>query len=137
MVPNGPRDVLILSSRESLQGKDIVPRKTGCLTKEDRDRLTSQGIPEQCWGGDVSLMEARYRREERFEVKVLGCKEELTVERVKEEIRALMNNTEKPGGRQGVQLPRSHIHYPLSIILYSGSMLQWPRQEEHWRLVFL
>ena len=107
----GPRDVLILCSRESLQGEAIVPRKIGCLTKEDRDRLTSQGIPEQCWGSDASLMEARYRREgERFEVKVLGCEEELKVERVKGEIRALMNNTEKPGGRQGVWLHVARSH---------------------------
>ena len=43
----GPRDVLIISN-ETVEGPDIVPRKKGCLTQEDKDRLTSQGIPPDC-----------------------------------------------------------------------------------------
>lgn len=61
----GPRDVLIIRSSEMDPGNvlrkkdtmeedpDIVPRKTGVLTDEDKDRLTSQGIPRECWGDDV------------------------------------------------------------------------------------
>ncbi len=40
----GSRDVLIIVSGEPLEGPDTVPRKKGELTKEDKDRLTSQGI---------------------------------------------------------------------------------------------
>ena len=99
----GLRDVLILVSSDELKGEDIVPRKEGCLSKEDRERLSSQGIPEDCWESDATLMEARYKKESsRFEVQVLGCKEVLTSEKVKEEIRSLMNNTTKPGGKDGI-----------------------------------
>ena len=59
----GSRDVLIIVSSESLEGPDIVPRKKGELTKEDMDRLTSQGIPQESWHDDARLMEARYQKE--------------------------------------------------------------------------
>ena len=96
----GPRDVLILVSSNELKGEDIVPRKEGCLSKEDRERLSSQGIPEDCWESDATLMEARYKKDKRFgEVKVVGYEEEIKSGRAKEEIRALMNNTTKPGGK--------------------------------------
>ena len=95
----GSRDVLILISSEGLQGEDIVPRKEGTLTKEDRDKLRSQGIPEECWDSDTSLVEARYRKEEMTHtLQVLGYDQSLTCKRAKEEIRTLMNNTTKQGG---------------------------------------
>ena len=98
----GLRDVLILTSSESLQGEDIVPRKEGTLTKEDRVRLRSQGIPEDCWDSDTSLVEAHCRKEgERLAVQVLGREEVLTRERVMKEIKNLMINTTKPGGKGG------------------------------------
>ena len=57
------RDVLIIRPSESLEGPDIVPRKKGTLTAEDKDRLTRQGIPGERWGDDAQLMEVRYRRD--------------------------------------------------------------------------
>ena len=59
----GPRDVLIIRSNESLEGPDVVPRREGTLTAEDKDRLTNEGIKEEAWSDDVKLMEARYRKE--------------------------------------------------------------------------
>ena len=44
----GPRDVLIISI-ETVEGPNVVPRKKGCLTQEDKDRLTSERIPPDCW----------------------------------------------------------------------------------------
>ena len=95
----GPRDVLIIRSSESLEGPDIVPRKKGTLTAEDKDRLTSEGIPGECWGDDAELMEARYRREERFNVLPMECGDGLTSQSVMDRIREVMKNTDKPGGR--------------------------------------
>ena len=43
---SGSRDVLILVSKE-LEGSDTVPRKKGELTQQDKDRLTSEGIPSE------------------------------------------------------------------------------------------
>ena len=59
----GPRDVLIIVSNESLEGPDIVPRKKGILTQEDKDKLTSQDIDPYCWEDDAKLMEAKYEKE--------------------------------------------------------------------------
>ena len=96
----GPRDVLIIRSSESLEGPAIVPRKKGTLTAEDKDRLTRQGIPGECWGDDAKLMEARYRREgERFNVLPMECGDGLTSQSVMDRIREVMKNTDKPGGR--------------------------------------
>ena len=96
----GPRDVLIIRSSESLEGPDIVPRKKGTLTAEDKDRLTSQGIPGECWGDDAELMEARYRREkQRYNVLPMECGDGLTCQSVMDRIREVMKNTDKPGGR--------------------------------------
>ena len=95
----GPRDVLIIRSSESLEGPDIVPRKKGTLTAEDKKRLTRQGIPGECWRDDAKLMEARYRREERFNVLSMECGDGLTSQSVMDRIREVMKNTDKPGGR--------------------------------------
>ena len=96
--PVGPRDVLIIRCRESLEGPDIVPRKEGCLTAEDKERLSSEGIPSDCWGDDVQLMEARYGREGRFHLLPPLCGEGLTRQSVMEKIRTVMKETDKPGG---------------------------------------
>jgi hypothetical protein len=104
----GPRNVLIIRSSDSLEGPEIVPRKKGTLTAKDKERLTRQGIPEECWGDDTLLMEARYRRqEERFTVLPVECGDGLTSQGVLDRIRAVMKNTDKPG---------SKWHYRISII---------------------
>ena len=94
----GPRDVLIIRSSESLEGPDIVPRKKGTLTAEDEDRLISQDIPREHWQDDAKLIEARYRREERFNVLPMECGDRLTSQSVMDRIREVMKNTDKPGG---------------------------------------
>ena len=97
----GERDVLIIRPSEPLEGPGIVPRKKGTLTAEDKERLTTEGIPRECWGDDVLLMEARYRKDtKRFNVKPMKC-ENIDREYVMERIRAVMNNADKPGGKMG------------------------------------
>lgn len=97
----GPRDVLIIASSESLEGPDIIPRKKGQLTQEDKESLSSQGIPEECWEDDARLVEGRYRRDgSRFDqITSMGGKESLTCHCVKERIGTVMKTTAKPGGK--------------------------------------
>ena len=96
----GDRDVLIIRSSESLEGPDIVPRKKGTLTAEDQDRLTSEGIPGECWGDDAKVMEARYMKEKEHKYSVLAVESgsKLTSKRVMERITKALKNTDKPGG---------------------------------------
>jgi hypothetical protein len=99
----GTRDVLIIRSSESLEGPEIVPRRKGTLTAEDRDSLTSQDIPEECWEDDVKLIEARYRRDrQRFTVLPVVCGDGLTSRSVLERIRKIMKMTDKPGGKKDI-----------------------------------
>ena len=95
----GPRDVLIIRSSESLEGPDVVPRREATLTAEDKDRLASQGIGEEAWSDDVKLMEAKYRKEaQRFTLLPIECGKGLNSKYVMQRIRAVMMNTNKPGG---------------------------------------
>ena len=96
----GKRDVLIIRTSdesESLEGP-AIPRREGTLTPEDKRMLTSQGIPKECWGDDVQLMEARYRKDaERFDA-ISKCENE-SRESTMETIRKFMKKTDKPGGK--------------------------------------
>ena len=93
----GSRDVLILVSRES-EGPDIVPRKNGELTQEDKYRLTSEGIPSDCWEDDVKLMEARYLKNSDTSV-IVADTPHMKKEHALNKISTLLNNTTQPGGK--------------------------------------
>ncbi len=96
----GPRDVLIIVSSESLEGPDIVPRKKGELTKEDMDRLTSQGIPQESWHDDAKLMEARRKKDSERSKNVYIENDPASKRgRILNRIATLFNNTSQPGGR--------------------------------------
>ena len=97
----GKRDVLIIRTSDeskSLEGP-AIPRRKGTLTPEDKGMLTNQDIPEECWGDDVQLMEARYRKDERFDT-IIKCENE-SRKSIMERIRDVMKNTDKPGGKLG------------------------------------
>ncbi len=95
----GSRDVLIIVSSESMEGPDIVPRRKGELTKEDMDRLTSQGIPQESWHDDARLMEARYKKEsERHKNVYIENDPASKREHILDRIATLFNNTTQPGG---------------------------------------
>ena len=93
----GPRDILIISS-ESLEDPDIVPRKKGSLTQKDKDRLTSQGIPSDCWEDDAKMIEARFSRDRRCSV--VSMERDTTAEHIQSTIDTLLKNTKKPGGKK-------------------------------------
>ena len=93
----GSRDVLILVSSVP-EGPQIVPRMKGELTQTDKTRLTSEGIPSECWEDDAKLMRARYIRDGDFPSVVIEDttykKKQYTLDR----IAALFNNTTAQGG---------------------------------------
>ena len=91
-------DVLIIVSSESLEGPDIVPRKKGCLTQEDKDQLTRHDIPPDCWEDDGKLMEARYKLDKTYTVLPIENKEDMTAEYVLQKITTLFKTTSKRGG---------------------------------------
>ena len=94
-----PRDVLIIESSESLEGPGIVPRKKGELTKEDMDRLISQGILRESWHDDVRIMEARFKKySERFKNVDIENDPESKRGHILDRITILFNNTTQPGG---------------------------------------
>ncbi len=98
-VAYGSRDVLIIVSSEFLEGPDIVPRKKGELTKEDMDRLTSQGIPQESWHDNARLIEARYQKDsERAKNVHIENDPASKREHILDRIATLFNTTTQPGG---------------------------------------
>lgn len=97
----GCRDVIIIVSRASLTGPDIVQREPGELTQQDKDRLVSEGISQEYWEDEEGLMIERYQKEDsRFEIKsVIRNADTMKVEYIIDKIRAIMNSCNKPGGR--------------------------------------
>ena len=96
---SGPRDVLIIVSSEPLEGPDIVPRRKGELTKEDMDRLTSQGIPQESWHDDARLMEARYQKDSERSKNVYMENDPASKRgHILNRIATLFNTTTQPGG---------------------------------------
>ena len=93
----GPRDVLMIVSNE-LENEDMVPRREGTLTQEDKDRLSSEGIPPECWYDDAKLMEMRYLKSERFWSLSVEDDSSVKREHVISRITAFFNITTKPGG---------------------------------------
>lgn len=118
----GPRDVLLIASSESLEGPDIVPRRRGELSPQDKQSLSSQGIPAECWEDDVRLMEARIDRDKEYSLVPMGSKEVLTSQYVKEKICAVMNNTTKPGGKLAFSCMAYHVLY---FHICSDPALHW------------
>ena len=94
----GARDVLIIVSSESVEGPDIVPRKKGELAEKYEDRLANQGIPQECWQDDATLMEARYRKEhERLKNIYIENDPAHKREHILNRISILFNNPTQPG----------------------------------------
>lgn len=94
----GPRDVLLIASSESLEGPDIVPRRRGELSPQDKQSLSSQGIPAECWEDDVRLMEERYGKCEMHHLVRRSEDNRAMSGSIRERIRTLMSSTTKPGG---------------------------------------
>ena len=72
-VSYGARDVLILVSAAP-EGDDVIERKNGELTQQDKQRLTSEGILEDCWEHDAMIMKKRYLKDSKYKsVNVEDC----------------------------------------------------------------
>ena len=93
--------MIIIVSRASLTGPDIVQRERGELTQQDKERLTSEGISQEYREDEVGLMIERYEKQDsRFEIKsVIRNADTMRMDYITEKIRAVMNNCNKPGGK--------------------------------------
>ena len=95
----GDRDVLILVSAAP-EGDDVIERKNGELTQQDKQRLTSEGILEDCWEDDARLTKKRYLKDNKYNsVNVEDC-HQMKKQYVLEKIISLLNNTTMPGGEK-------------------------------------
>ena len=108
---SGSRDVLILVSSMP-EGPQIVPRMKGELTQQDKDRLTSEGIPSECWEDDAKLMRARYLRDGDFPSVVIEDTTYMKKQRALDRIAALFNNTTVQGGMkpEACLYEKMHVH---------------------------
>ena len=91
--------MLIIKSSKCLEGPEVVPRKKGELTQEDKERLSSQGFLSEWWDDDAKLMRARHCKEEvRFTIVAVEDGPDMTVGYVLEKITSLLKSTRMPGG---------------------------------------
>ena len=98
----GTRDVLILVSSES-GGEDIVARKKGELTQQDKDRLSSERISNDCWEDDVKIMKERYSKDSNMKIiKIEDTPHCMKRNYILSQIAALFNNTTAQGGNVGI-----------------------------------
>ena len=93
----GSRDGLILVSSVP-EGPQIVPRMKGELTEKDKDRLTSEGIPSECWEDEAKLIRARYLKDGTFPSVVIADVTYMKKQHALDKIAALINNTTAQGG---------------------------------------
>ena len=96
----GPRDVMVIISSGTISSSpEAVSRNEGKLTAEDESRLTSEGIPPECWLDDLQLMTARFHKEkERFEMALVLNEPHLKREYVLRKISEVLIGSKKPGG---------------------------------------
>ena len=93
-------DVLILFSDLPLHNPEVVPRRSSELTKEDKLKLQSLGLPD-CQD-ELAIIEAQIKLQENL--KVVGVKSgKLSRGEVIECIRHLLTETKKDGGTHRIK----------------------------------
>ena len=75
-----------------------MPRRPGQLTKEDKLKLQSQGLPPDCQG-ELDIVEKRCKLDKRLQVVEIISGKSLSREVVLESIAHLLNTTQKDGGK--------------------------------------
>ena len=99
----GDRDVIIIASFGEAAARiaGVIPRSPHEPTEEDKRRMVDQGLsPEECTD-DISILQARIRLGERYEVVEMLVSEgtrELTRGHILERLESQFKETEKPGG---------------------------------------
>ena len=95
------------SPYDTIQGEDIVVRRSAELTGDDQRELESLNLPPDQWEDDASIMAARYKLDPDYNItKVIESKpgEPLSAKYVRKQIEILMNNTQREGGKLRVKL---------------------------------
>ena len=96
----GARDALLIVSIAA-PGSDVIERKNGELTQQDKERLTSEGMPEDSWEDDAMLMKERYLKDS-IMYKSVNVEDghQMKKQYVLDKITSFLNNTTMPGGEK-------------------------------------
>lgn len=98
----GSRNFLFIFQDETIQGEDIVPRRKVELTSDDKRELERLDLPPDQWEDEASIMAARCSKDKRYSVtEVIKSNpgKPLMTNYVIKQIKILMNNTQKEGGK--------------------------------------
>ena len=95
----GRRDILILAPDLSLLHPEAVARRPGQLTKEDKLKLQSQGLPTDCQD-EVPIIRARRDLDKRHKIVKVKSGKSMSREEVTENIEHLLNTTQNDGGKE-------------------------------------
>ena len=95
----GARDALLIVSIAA-PGGDVIERKNGELTQQDKERLTSEGIPEDSWEDDAMLMKERCLKDSLYKSVNVEDGHQMKKQYVLDKITSLFNNTTMPEGEK-------------------------------------
>jgi len=93
----GAKDALILVSRVP-EESDVIARKNGELTQQDKQRLTSEGISEDYWEDDARITKERYLKDSSLKTVNVEDSHPMKKQYALEKIISLLNNSTMPIG---------------------------------------
>ena len=105
----GGRDVLIIAPDLPLPHPEAVARRPGQLTKEDKQKLQSQGLPPD-YNDEVGIIKARHKLEKRHTIFEVKLGQSLSREEILDIIAHLLTTTQNDGGKIFNISPESTIH---------------------------
>ena len=94
----GGREFLILAPDLSLPHPEVVPRRPGQLTQEDKLKLQSQGLPPDSCHNELAITKARYELDKMCKIVEVKSGKSLSQE-VVENIAHVFNTTQNDGGK--------------------------------------
>ena len=112
----GGRDVLILAPDLSLPHPKAVARRSGQLTKKDRNKLQTEGLPPD-YQDELAIIKARHKLEKRHTIVRIESGQHLSREEIKRNITQLLMTTQNEGGKTSMH---SKGFYSSCIVLPYG-----------------
>ena len=94
----GLRDVLIVAPDLSLPHPEVVARRPGQLTEEDKLKLRSQGLPTDC-DDELMIVRAKWKLDKRYKILDVHSGQSLSRKEIMERITHLLCTTQNDGGK--------------------------------------
>ena len=82
------------------EGGDVIARKNGELTQQDKERLISERISKDFWEDDAMIMKERYLKDSNYKSVNVDYCHQMKRQYDLEKITSLFNNTTMPGGEK-------------------------------------